>query len=209
MWEEILLWGALIVVAYMLLKMGRSRNSDSRSAKLMEKYKTLTPELLAETPDEELVEAVVACVLAEASESRRPDPAYTLSKWPQPYTVVYSIWAVCKELANGDYRALTRTATREMVEHACDGLPLVGAPRTAEALKAVVEAYKEGQDIAAAESEFHAAVETECPLSLCVTYIRDHVPALTGTEEPAPETLPDESPADGLPEGVEESADEE
>ena len=39
MWEEILLWGALIVVAYMLLRMGRSRNSDSRSAKLMKKYK--------------------------------------------------------------------------------------------------------------------------------------------------------------------------
>jgi hypothetical protein len=173
---------ALAACVWFLLKLGRNRNGESRSARLMEKYKTLTPDLLAETPDEELVEAVVACVLAEAADSRRPDPAYTLSKWVQPYTVVYSIWAVCKEMANGTYAALKRTATREMVEHACDGLPVVGAPDTAAALKAVVEAHKAGEDTAALESDFHAAVEQECPLTLCVDYIRDHIPALLGDE---------------------------
>jgi|GEM_PF-1183559 len=196
MWEEILLWGGVAVCALLLLRLGRNRGGDSRSAKLMEKYKTLTPELLAETADEELVEGVVACVLAEAAESRRPDPAYTLSKRPQPFTVVYSIWAVCKEMANGSYAALTRTATREMVEHAVDGLPVVGAPATAAALTALAEAHKAGEDTAEAERTFHAAVESECPLTLCVGYIRDHIPALTGTEELAPETLPEDG-ADG------------
>ena len=182
MWKEIGILVGLVICLLAIQKLGRRNNDESRSAKLMKKYKTLTPELLAETPDEELVEAVVACVLAEASESRRPDPAYTLSKWPQPYTVVYSIWAVCKELANGDYRALTRTATREMVEPACDSLPVVGAPNTAAALKAIVEAHKAGEDTTALEHDFHAAVEQECPLTLCVSYIRDHVAQLTGTE---------------------------
>ena len=125
---------------------------------------------------------MVAHVLAEAAESRKPDPAYTLSKLPQPFTVAYSVWAVCKELAHGDYYALTRTATREMVEPACDGLPVIGAPKTAAALTALAEAYKTEEETEELEPAFHAAVEEECPLSLCVTYIRDHVPALLGEE---------------------------
>ena len=186
--KEIGILLALLVCFWAIMKLGRRRGDARRSARLMKKYKTLTPELLDDTPDEELVEAVVACVLAEAAESRKPDPAYTLSKWPQPYTVVYSIWAVCKELAGGDYAALTHTATRHMVEHACDGLPVIGAPKTAAALTALSEAHKAGEDTAAVETAFHAAVEEECPLSLCVTYIRDHVPALVGEELPAEDT---------------------
>ena len=199
MWKEIGIIVGLAICMLAITKLGRRNHDESRSAKLMKKYKTLTPELLASTPDEELVEAVVACVLAEASESRRPDPAYTLSKWPQPYTVVYSIWAVCKEMAHGTYAALLRTATREMVEPAIDGLPVAGAPDTAAALKAVVEAHKEGEGVEEAEAAFHQAVETECPLSLLVAYIRDHVAELTGTEPAAPsdaEALPQET-ADG------------
>lgn len=182
MWKEIGILVGLVICLLAIQKLGRRHGDESRSARLMKKYKTLTPALLADTPDEELVEAVVACVLAEASASRRPDPAYTLSKWAQPYTVVYSIWAVCKELAGGTYAGLMRTATREMVEHAWDGLPVVGAPDTAAALKALAAAHKAGEDTAELESAFHAAVERECPLTLCVSYIRDHVAELTGTE---------------------------
>lgn len=173
---------ALVVCMVAITKLGRRRGDDSRSARLMKKYKTLTPDLLAATPDEELVEAVVAHVLAEAAESRKPDPTHTLSQLPQPFTVVYSVWAVCKELAHGDYAALTRTATREMVEPACDGLPVIGAAKTAAALTALTEAHKEEEDTAEAEHAFHTAVEEECPLALCVAYIRDHVPALMGEE---------------------------
>lgn len=190
MWKEIGVLLALVVCFYAITRLGRRRGDDSRSARLMKKYKALTPDLLAETPDEELVEAVVAHVLAEAAESRKPDPAYTLSRLPQPFTVVYSIWAVCKELAHSDYAALTHTATREMVEPACDGLPVIGAPKTAAALTALAGAYKAEEDTDELETAFHVAVEEECPLTLCVSYIRDHVPQLMG-EEPA------EEPTDG------------
>lgn len=187
-WKEIGVIVALLICFVAITKLGRRRGDDSRSARLMTKYKTLTPELLAETADDELVEAVVANVLAEANESRKPDPLYTLSKLPQPYMVVYSVWAVCKELARGDYKALTHTATRHVVQDACDGLPLIGAPVTAEALKAVMDLHKEGEDTTDAEKAFHVAVETECPLALCVTYIRDHVAELMGEEPPAEDT---------------------
>ncbi len=187
MWKELGIVVGLAVCLFAITKLGHRRGDDSRSAKLMKKYKTLTPELLASTSDDELVEAIVANVLADAAESRKPDPIYTLSKKPQPYMVVYSIWAVCKEMARGDYAALTHTATRHVVQDACDGLPVVGATATAVAFKDVMALHEAGEDTAAAEAAFHTAVETECPLSLCVTYIRDHVAELMG-DEPAEET---------------------
>ena len=176
-------------LCYLLYRrVSKPKNDEGRAAKLMKKYKELTPEKLQETDDDELVEAVVCHVLACAAENHRPDPRKELAFLPQPFTVVYSIWAVCKELAGGDYAALTHTATRHMVEHACDGLPVIGAPKTAATLTALSEAHKAGEDTAAAETAFHAAVEEECPLSLCVTYIRDHIPALVGEELPAEDT---------------------
>lgn len=171
------------VLCYILIRrMGKNREDDSRSAKLMQKYATLTAENLAAAPDEELVEAVVSHVLSRTAEDHRPDPAKELAGLPQPFTVVYSIWAVCKELARGDYKALTHTATRHMVDPAVDALPVVGAAETAVALTALRDAYANKQDTAEAEKAFHRAVEGECPLTLCVGYIRDHVPQLLGED---------------------------
>ena len=184
MGKETIVLALAAVVCYILLRrMGKGKRDESRSAKLMEKYATLTAENLGETPDEELVEAVVAHVLSRAAEDRRPDPAMELSVLPQPFTVVYSIWAVCKELARGDYKALTHTATREMVDHAVDGLPVIGAPVTAAALAALRDAHVAKEDTATAESAYHVAVEQECPLALCAEYIRDHIPQLLGADE--------------------------
>ncbi len=180
---ETLLMVLGVILCYLLLRrMGRGKNDDSRSAKLMKKYATLTAENLTATPDEELVEAVVSHVLARAADNRRPDPAKELATLPQPFTVAYSIWAVCKELARGDYRALTHTATRDMVQPAIDGLPVVGAPATATALTALRDGYTDKQDTEELEKNFHLAVESECPLTLCATYLRDHIPQLLGED---------------------------
>ena len=101
---------------------------------------------------------------------------------PQPFTVVYSIWAVCKELARGDYRALTHTATRHVVDPAVDGLPVVGATATASALTALRDGFAAKQDTEELEKSYHLAVEQECPLTLCAAYIRDHIPQLVGED---------------------------
>ena len=133
-WKEIGLLAGLLICYLLVRKLGKRHGDESRSARLMKKYATLTPDLLSETPEEELVEAVVAHVLSRAGDSRRPDPAAELAAMPQPFTVVYSIWAVCKELAHTDYVGLTHTATRHLVDAAVDGLPVVGASATAAAL---------------------------------------------------------------------------
>lgn len=193
-WTEIGLAVGAIICYILIRRIGKDKRDESRSAKLMEKYATLTAENLAATPDEELAEAVVAHVLSRAADSRRPDPAAELAGMPQPFTVVYSIWAVCKELARGSYAMLTRTATREMVDHAVDALPVVGAPASAAALAALRDAHGEKQDTEAAEKAFHLAVEQECPLALCAAYIRDHIPQLLGedTDEAVTEEIPEE-----------------
>lgn len=197
-WELPILMVAAVACFLLIRRMNRSKDDESRAAKLMKKYATLTPENLSAAPDEELVEAVVCHVLAQAEDTFRPNPVKTLAGLPQPFTVVYSIWAVCKELSRGDYHALTRTATREMVQPAIDGLPVIGAPETAAALSALRAAYEAKEDIAAADTAFHKAVETECPLSLCVAYVRDHIPQLTGTDEEAePAALPQETADEG------------
>lgn len=189
-WTEIGLAIGAVVCYVLIRRLGKGKHDESRSARLMKTYATLTRENLETTPDEELVEAVVSHVLSRAAEKRRPDPAMELSVLPQPFTVVYSIWAVCKELARGDYAALTHTATRYQVEAAIDGLPVVGAPATAAALIALQTAHKEKGDVDAAEHSFHQAVEQECPLALCATYLRDHIPQLLGEEEEEEEQVP-------------------
>ena len=176
----------LIIAAvgcYLLIRLGgKSRHDESRAAKLMKKYATLTPDLLAAAPDEELVEAVVCHVLSRAADNRRPNPQKELADLPQPFTVVYSIWAVCKELAQTDYAGLTHTATRHLVDAAVDGLPVVGAPLTAAALAALRDAHADKADLPDGEQAFHRAVEQESPLSLCVAYIRDHTAQLCNIE---------------------------
>lgn len=180
---ETLLMVAAALVCYLLIRrMKNPKDDDSRAAKLMKKYAVLTAENLAETPDEELVEAVVSHVLSRAAEAHHPDPVKELAVLPQPFTVVYSVWAVCKELARGDYKALTHTATRHVVDLAVDSLPVVGATATAQALTTLRDAYADKQDVEQLETDFHRAVESECPLTLCAGYIRDHVPQLLGEE---------------------------
>ena len=180
--ETLLLVVAALACYLLLRRMKNPKNDESRAAQLMKKYAVLTEENLAATPDEELVEAVIGHVLSRAAEAHHPNPAKELAALPQPFTGVYSTWAVCKEMARGDYKALTHTATRHLVDAAVDALPVVGATATAQALTALRDAYADKQDVEELEKAFHRAVESECPLTLCAGYIRDHIPQLLGEE---------------------------
>ena len=183
---ELIILVVLAVIVLILLKFTRSRKDEGRAARLMKKYADLTPEMLATVPEEEAVEAVVSHVLACAAATRRPDPVKVLAGKPQGFTVVYSVWAVCKEMAAGSYALLQKSATRELAESATAGFTAIGAADTAAAWKALLET--EG-DTAEAEKAFHRAVEAECPLTLCVTYIRDNPEQFGG--DPAEPTLPE------------------
>jgi hypothetical protein len=161
-------------LAILVQKWGRSVGKSSRSARLMKKYAVITAEVFDGIPQDELVEAMVCRVLSEAAAARRPDPVKTLAGLSHPYTVVYSTWAGCKELAAGDFAALMSTPTKELVEPAREAMQTIGAPECAAALEAMRAAYAEGREDAEAAKTYRLAVAKETPLSLCEEYIRDH-----------------------------------
>ena len=183
---ELIILIVLAAAVFVAFRLTKGHGGNSRSAHLMKKYADLTPEQLAEVSEDEAVEAVVSHVLAQAAAMRRADPIKVLAGKPQGFTVVYSVWAVCKEMAASNYAILLKTATRELLEPAQAGFTAIGASATAAAWQTLVDT--EG-DTAMAESAFHRAVESECPLSLCVAYIRDN-PEQFGGEAVEP-TLPE------------------
>ena len=159
----------LIVLILLLMRVGKRKGDNSRASRMMKKYAVISRKELDAIDDDELVEAVVCRVLAKAEEERIPDVVHTLSTMEHGSTVVYSVWSVCREMAKSDFATLMKTATRSMVEPAVNGFEVIGAPRCAAALAALqMQADEEG------EQALRQAMQTECPLSLLVPFIRDH-----------------------------------
>ncbi len=167
-------WIILVVVAGLLLvamKFGKRQGKDTRANRLMKQYAVMTREKLENAPEGELVDGAVSRILAKAAAERRPDPVVTLANLPHPNTVVYTVWVVCKEMAASDYAAMMKTAARSLADMAADCFTQVGAPDCAAAFATLHTAEKKTADM---ESALRMAIQTECPLSLCEGYIRDH-----------------------------------
>lgn len=176
----IVLVAGLVVLAQ---KTGKKQAHGLRSLRLMKKYARITPQVWETIPREDLVDAMVSRVLAGASASRCPDPVQTLSGISHSYTVVYSVWAVCKELATGDFAALMQTPTAALVEPAAEAMKAIGAPRCAVALEAMLAAYTADGESAPSMEDYRVAVTEETPLSLCEEYIIDHREEFLDTQE--------------------------
>ena len=179
-WKE---WALILVVAGLILvaaNIGKGRGRNTRANRLMKQYAALTPALFAAIPEEELVDAMVSHVLAKTAATRRADPVQMLTQMDHAFTVVYSIWAVCKEMAVSDFVGLMSTATKQLVEPAIQALQSIGAPLCAASLQMLWQAHADGTDYEQEQQAFRRAVAQECPLSLCETYIRDHAASFTG-----------------------------
>ncbi len=170
-WKELII---LVVIALLLLvamRLGRRQGKDTRAERLMKKYAVMTKELIDTAPEGELVDGAVSRVLAKAAATRRPDPVAVLGGLPHANTTVYTVWVVCKELAASDYATLMRTAARELADLAKASFADIGATACAEAWEALHTAEQKTE---ALEQAMRLAIQTECPLSLCEEYIRDH-----------------------------------
>ncbi len=164
----------LAVVAVLLLlamRFGKRQGENTRAARLMKQYAVMTRAKLDTAPAGELVDAVVSRVLAKAAESRRPEPLAVLANLPHPNTVVYSVWVVCKEMASGGYAAMMKTAARSLADAVEGHFIEIGAGQCATAFAVL---HRASEKTAAMETELCVAIQTECPLTLCEAYIRDH-----------------------------------
>ncbi len=130
-------WLLLFIVAIvLLLLLGRVLfpKDNSNAAKLMNTYRVMTRELLDNTPDDQLVKAVVANLLAKA-EGARKDPYAVIPLLSQKRCAVYSVWLFVREMQSGEPALLRRDEQFGFSELAADGLDLLGYADVAAALR--------------------------------------------------------------------------
>ena len=90
--------GVMVVGVVVLYIWGSHyKGKDSRAEMLQRRYGLMDADKLAEVPDEELVEAVVANIMAKV-DKRRPDAYKTVSQLSHGRNAVYCVWLICKEL---------------------------------------------------------------------------------------------------------------
>ncbi len=121
-------WLLPFVIGFALILVARRflfPKDGSRAAQLMNTYRHLTPELLAAVPDEELLTAVAANLLSHAEAENREPYAVIPSLSPER-CAIYSIWAVKRELENGDPATLRHAGQFGFSELAADGLVMLG-----------------------------------------------------------------------------------
>ena len=183
-WKQWALIGAVAVLILIAARIGKGHGRDTRANRLMKKYAVLTPAVFAAIPADEQVDAVVSHVLAKTVAARRANPIQTLAQMDHAFTVVYSVWAVCKEMAVSDFAGLMSTATKQLVEPAREAMQSIGAPLCAQSLEAMRVAHTAGEAYDEAQQAFRVAVSQECPLSVCEQYIAGHAPLFTGEDAP-------------------------
>ena len=164
-WIPAFLLGILLIILFgrVLLK-----KDGSNATRLMDKYKVLTPSLLEETPDEELVKAVVANLLAKA-DGARMDPYAVIPTLSQKRCAVYSVWLFMREMQSDNAPLLRRDEQFGFSELAADGLDLLGFEEVAAELRD----YLQTED-AAHVAPMKALVDgNELPTAL-IALIRDN-----------------------------------
>ena len=170
-WKELVVLVVLAALLLLAMRFGRRQGKNTRAEQLMKKYAVMTREMIDNAPEGELVDGAVSRVLAKSAQARRPDPVVVLSGLPHANTTVYAVWVVCKEMAASGYDTMMKTAAREFADLARASFADVGAAACADAWEALHTAEEKAEDL---EAALRAAIQTECPLSLCEEYIRDH-----------------------------------
>lgn len=168
----ILVFMALLVGLYIW---GTSRKEKrSQADQLQEKYKEMDADKLASIPDEELVNAVVANLMAKLN-PKKPDVYSAVAGMSHGRCVVYSVWLICHELDEAGFEELFASPSAVFGELAVGAFEELGAGLCATALRKALDA---AQDHAELLSELHAdfleAAEAQQPLRLCREYIRDN-----------------------------------
>lgn len=170
-WVMILL--AIVIGGYLWYL--ERREKGGKAADLLKQYAVLTEEGLAAIPDDQLVRAVAANLTAK-QDTKHPDLSVLLPQLSFGRCGVYSVWLVCHEMEKRDLAAYFRSPYRRFAGYAAEGFEAVGATACAAAMTAACEAYekKETAPLKDLTDALRKAIQTEQPLSLCVTYIRDN-----------------------------------
>lgn len=161
------------------------REKDSRAEELQHRYRVLDREQLAAIPDTELLEAVVANVMAKA-DPKSPDMYYLMAELSLGRRVIYSVWLMSKELEKASFEEVLQGPTAAFLELSAEGFEQIGAPSCAAAVRGV-ETAEDEEARAQLHADFLEAAVLEEPLAKCVSYIRDNAEDFCDVSEKTPQ----------------------
>ena len=162
---------AMLVVFYFLNKLIKT-DDDRRAARLQRQYAVLDRQTLDALPDDEVVEAVVANLMAK-QDKKRPDPYHTLPLLSRGRLAVYSVWLIDHELQADSFETCFQGPSAPFCEFAADGMELFGAVACATAVRGALEAESE-EALAELHADYIEAAEQENLTDKCIGYIRQN-----------------------------------
>lgn len=189
--EYILLLAVFLVLVGIMYTLGKRRRADqSRADELQKQYETLTRAMLEELPDDRLMEAVVANLMAK-TDAKNPDPYYVVMALSRGRRAIYSVWLTTHELTEGTLKQYRSTPSVRFGETAVDGYTLIGAEGCAQALQTILDGP---EDEEAAWQAFRAAAAADQPMTLAAAYIRENPDEFT--DEPPTDIPLNDGPAE-------------
>ena len=189
--EYILLLAVFLVLVGIMYTLGKRRRADqSRADELQKQYETLTKAMLEELPDDRLMEAVVANLMAK-TDAKNPDPYYVVMALSRGRRAIYSVWLTTHELTEGTLKQYRSTPSVRFGETAVDGYTLIGAEGCAQALQTILDGP---EDEETAWQAFRDAAAADQPLTLAAAYIRENPDEFT--DEPPTDIPLNDGPAE-------------
>ncbi len=177
----------LLMALVLFLMNHRFKSEQEKKADAMQKkYKDMTKELLDETPDNELMDAVAANLMAKL-DKQTPDPYHTFALLSPGRNQIYAVWVILNEMKNGGtFQYLLASSSAPFCEPAADGMNRIGAVKCEAAIREALSVEDEWEKLGECNEQFFSALEEESPKDLCVQYIRENTSEfLDDTEEPA------------------------
>lgn len=160
----------VVLIAAVLMFRNRIIGGKGKSDGIQKQYEKLDEALLAQTPDDKLVNAVAANLMGKITGSRS-DPLVALAHLSRGRNAVFFTWMLCKEVEHNGVEALCKKPAVKFTDVGVEGLKTLGAEKTAAAVAAYLDA--DGQTAQNTQAVL-CALDEEQPLALCVTYIRDN-----------------------------------
>lgn len=166
----VLVLAALILALYLW---GNSHHKKEGRAEILQRtYKTMSREILKKIPDDELVDAVAANLLAKL-DNQNPDAYKSITILSRGRCAVYCIWMSCHELKSEGLPSYIKSPSRRFFDLTADGFELIGANDCAKLFRQVksFDPFDE-EKLLLLQEKILDAISREQPLNLCRDYIR-------------------------------------
>ena len=186
-----------ILIAIVLVLMNRryDKGQKARSEMLALQYKTMTRDLLDDTADEDLLDAVVANLNGKL-DPKIPDPYHTIPLLSRERAEVYALWLCDHELNNGNFATMQSTGSFRFLDTAADACEQIGAEKCAAALREAFQNAADEDVLADCHVAYMEARGEENPLTAAIPFVRDNAAAFLDVTEEA-DVLDDASAEQG------------